>query len=429
MINLSHEIVTLSPKQSNIYVHGFQPYARHRVIVAGRRFGKTYLGMREIKRATMLAAKRNIQVDHEIWYGAPTYKNAKANFWERMKRAIPKSWIAGKPNETELSIRTVAGHKLRVVGLDNYDSLRGAGLFFFLGDEWADCKQKAWETVVSPMLSTAAVQGHSLRIGTPKGFNHFYNDYLMGQPGGEPDYKSWCYTTRQGGQVSEEEIQTRIRQMDPLTFRQEYEATFESYAGQVLYAFKRANNIRLCPVDISKTLHIGMDFNLLPMSATVWQEDGEISSQVAEVILKTSNTDEMSKEIIRRFARNGSVSHITIYPDPAGAQNRTSAQGRTDISILRGYGFKVLAMSSHPLVRDRLATTNARFENAVGLHRAFVDPSCIKSIEAYEKHAYKDGTNDPDKSTGYDHPVDATGYYMFVRFGGNVAKQVKITGY
>lgn len=457
---LPAEVITLTPKQSNIYVYGWQPNARHRVAVCGRRFGKTFLCRREIKRAVQLAAKRGISPDNEIWYGAPTAKQAKRVFWRALKRAIPAHWILGKPNETECSITVKSGHVVRIVGLDNYDDLRGSGLWFFIGDEWADCNPLCWTEVIQPMLATC--QGHSLKIGTPKGFNHFHEDYQKGQPNaidktGEKiaDYKSWAYTTIQGGNVPQSEIETARNSLDARTFRQEWEGSFESYAGQVLYAFRRTYSVKPCPYDANKPVHVGMDFNINPMSATIWQESGpivdgvpQISCQIGEVIIPTSDTDEMSKEIIRRFGFvtpdgqqrfgvsykmvdgvNYAVSHIHIYPDPAGAQNRTSAQGKTDISILRGYGFDVQAMRSHPLVRDRINVTNSRFTNAKGEHRAFVDPTCVTSIMAYERLEYKDGTGDPDKKSGYDHPVDATGYYFYVRYGGTGVTMAKITGY
>lgn len=415
--------IKLSAKQFNIYQWGFQPSARHRVAVCGRRFGKTVLASREIKRAAQLAAKRRIHTDNEIWYGAPTFKQAKRVFWLRMKRAIPRHWLACKPNESECHMALKTGHVLRIVGLDNYNDLRGSGLFFFIGDEWGDCQPECWTEVVSPMLATC--KGHSLRIGTARGFNHLHDDFQKGQPSGEPDYKSWQYTTIEGGNVPPEEIERARRELDPRTFRQEYEASFETYAGQVLYAFKRTTHVRPCPYDEKKPLHIGLDFNVNPMSATVWQEDGETSYQIGEIIIPTSNTDEMCEEIERRYCKPGQgKAHVTIYPDPAGAQNRTSAQGQTDISILRKRGFKVLAMSSHPLVRDRINVTNARFMNADGEIRAFVDPSCKTSIEAYERFSYKEGTSIPDKGN-FDHPVDATGYYMFVRYGGTSAKIIK----
>ncbi len=417
-----YEPITLTPKQSNVFSWGWQAEARHRVAVCGRRFGKTFLCVREIKRAAQLAAKRRVHPDNEIWYGAPTLKQAKRVFWQRLKRGIPAHWIAGKPNETDCNIKLKSGHVIRIVGLDNYDNLRGSGLFFFVGDEWADAKPACWEEVIQPMLSTC--EGHSIRIGTPKGFDHFYDAFQKGQPGaldsdGNPidDYRSWHYTTAQGGNVSDKELAAAKRDKDPLTYEQEYEAGFVSYSGRVIYGFSRPETVKPCLLDPAMPIHIGMDFNVNPMTATVWQEKDDTSYQVGEVVIPTSNTDEMADEIKRRYARGNSLAHITIYPDPAGHQRRTSAQGKTDIGILRERGFSVNAMSSHPLVRDRINVTNARFCNSTGERRAFVDPKCKVSIEAYERHVYKEGTSDPDKDGGFDHPVDATGYYMFNRFG------------
>ncbi|WP_414617647.1 hypothetical protein [Dyadobacter sp. 32] len=84
---------------------------------------------------------------------------------------------------------------------------------FVLIDEWADCPYEAWEEVIRPMLSTCKYWvggilrrgGYALRIGTPRGFNHCYDTYQDGQ-GIEPDHKSWQYSTLDGGNVPEEEV-------------------------------------------------------------------------------------------------------------------------------------------------------------------------------------------------------------------------------
>ncbi|MBO1361787.1 terminase [Acetobacter sacchari] len=409
------ERAQLTNPQWDIYSHGWRPDCRFRVAVCGRRFGKTFLGGEEMRRAVREAVRQNVSPENEIWYGAPTFKQAKRVMWNRLKRSFPEKWLAKRPNESECNLTFKSGHIVRIVGLDNYDNLRGSGLWFFLGDEWADAKEPAWTETVRPMLSTA--HGHALFIGTPKGFNHFRDGYLKGQvgPQHEPGWWSRLYTSLAGGNIPPEEIEAAKRDMDLRQFRQEYEASFETYAGRVIYAFSRAGNVAECAYNRSLDVHIGMDFNINPMSATVWQErDGKLF-QIDEIIIPTSNTDEMSDEIARRYGRLEGMAHIKVYPDPAGAQNRTSAQGRTDIGILRSRGFTVIAMSSHPLVRDRLNKTNAMFEAADGARTAFVSPKCVKSIEAYERQTYKEGTNEPDKSSGYDHIVDATGYYMFGR--------------
>lgn len=193
----SSKPVQLTPKQANIFVWGWQKTARFRDAVCGRRFGKTFLGKAEMRRAARLAMKWGVSIEDEIWYGAPTFKQAKRVFWRRLKQAIPAEWREGKPNETECSITLKTGHIIRIVGLDNYDNLRGSGLFFLLIDEWADCPYEAWEEVLRPMLSTCKYVvngeqrhgGNVLRIGTPKGFNHCYDTFQDGQ-GGEPDQKA-----------------------------------------------------------------------------------------------------------------------------------------------------------------------------------------------------------------------------------------------
>ena len=146
--------VDLTPKQANIFAWGWQPEARFRDAVCGRRFGKTFLGAKEMRRAAKLAVKWRVSTDDEIWYAAPTFKQAKRVFWRRLKKAIPAHWRFGKPNETECCITLRSGHIIRLVGLDSYDNLRGSGLFFALVDEWADCPYEAWEEVLRPMLST-----------------------------------------------------------------------------------------------------------------------------------------------------------------------------------------------------------------------------------------------------------------------------------
>ena len=407
---------------SSVAVRCIQVNSASKLYLCGEGFlptHNTFLMAEEIRRAARLAIRANVGVENEIWYGAPTFTQAKRVMWGRLKRTIPQHWLDGRANETNCSMRLRSGHVIRIVGLDAFENLRGSGLWFFGGDEWADCRPEAWSEVLRPMLSTS--RGHALFIGTPKGFDHFRDAFLLGQPGGDPSYRSFLFTTIDGGNVPADEIVAAQQQLDPRTFRQEYGASFESYAGRVVYAFSRAESVRQSRYDIGRPLHVGMDFNINPMSATVWQEDGEMTRQIAEIILPTSNTDEMAAEITRRYGRSGfdpmkkSVDHITIYPDPAGAQRRSSAAGRTDIGILREAGFRVVAMLSHPTVRDRTNVMNRRFLSADGTRCAFVDPSCVKSIEAYERLVYRDGSNEPDKTLGYDHLVDASGYYLFAQ--------------
>lgn len=431
--------VALTPKQANIYVWGWQQKARFRDAVCGRRFGKTFLGKAEMRRAARLASEWNVSVEDEIWYCAPTFKQAKRVFWRRLKQAIPQSWRALKPNETECSITLKSGHILRIVGLDSYDNLRGSGLFFALVDEWADCPYEAWEEVLRPMLSTCRytvdsveyVGGHALRIGTPKGFNHCYDSYLDGQAGREPDHKSWLYTSVQGGNVPSEEIEAARRKMDPKTFRQEYEASFENYQGVVYYCFDRrashTDETVRPPKDDQPgdALHIGMDFNVSKMAAVVFVVRDGLPRAVDE-FTEVFDTPAMIEKIKGRYGAH----HITVYPDASGQNRKTSNASESDLSLLRKAGFTVVVDSSNPAVKDRINSLNAMLCNTAGQRRLLVNTNkCQKFTLCLERQIYDDH-GEPDKKGGFDHPNDAAGYFIVKRWPivNNQMQRVTIGG-
>lgn len=404
--------VALTPKQANIYCWGWQLSARFRDAVCGRRFGKTFLGKAEMRRAARLAMDWNVSVEDEIWYAAPTFKQAKRVFWRRLKQAIPKAWRAGRPNETECSITLVTGHVIRIVGLDNYDNLRGSGLFFLLVDEWADCPWVAWEEVLRPMLSTCKFWvegvlyegGHVLRIGTPKGFNHCYDTYLEGQ-GRASGCKSWLYTSVQGGNVPEAEIEAARRTMDPRTFRQEYEASFENYQGVIYYCFDRRQNHTDETIKRGEALHIGMDFNVGKMAAIVYViREGE--PRALHEFTEVFDTPAMILKIKEAFEGHS----ITVYPDASGKARKTNNASQSDISLLKAGGFNVTVDDANPAIKDRINSMNAMLCNTYGERRLKVNTKkCPKFTISLERQVY-DEKGEPDKQGDFDHPNDAGGY-------------------
>jgi len=420
-IQSSSQAVTLTPKQANIFAWGWQRSARFRDAVCGRRFGKTFLGKAEMRRAARLAMKWNVSIEDEIWYCAPTQKQAKRVFWRRLKQSIPPHWRASKPNETELSITLVSGHVLRCVGLNNYDDLRGSGLFFVLVDEWADCPYTAWEEVLRPMLSTCRytingttfIGGHALRIGTPKGFNHCYDSWLAGQGNREPDHKSWLYTSVDGGNVPEEELEAARRKMDPRTFRQEYLASFENYQGVVYYCFDRRENHTDDTVQRGDELHIGMDFNVSKMAAVVYVIRDGLPRAVDE-FMNVFDTPAMIREIQKKYGQGGHV--IKIYPDASGAGRSSSNASESDITQLSDAGFDVRANKSNPAVKDRINAVNSMLCNTYGERRLLVNTNtCPIFTKCLERQVYND-KGEPDKKAGFDHANDGGGYpiaYLF----------------
>ena len=385
----------LTPPQSEIFCNP----ARFRNCVAGRRFGKTHLSVTELLKAATSGKNKN------CWYVAPTYGAAKEIAWDMLVHTIPEEYIV-KSNESALTLKLINGSVISLKGAEKPNNLRGRALDFVVLDEFADMRPEAWYEVIRPSLSDR--QGSALFIGTPKGRNHFYDLWASGMNGAD-GWASFQYTTLDGGNVPESEVEAARIDLDERTFNQEYCAEFVTYSGLIYYAFSRELSVADCSDE--GTLHIGMDFNLDPMSAVISVRKGEMLYAVDEIVMYGSNTDEMVAEIKDRYPNR----HIIVYPDPASRQRKTSAGGRTDLSILQNAGFAVKAKKSHALVRDRINAVNSRLLSSNGERKLFVSPKCKQTIKSLERQTYKEGTSIPNKD-GFDHMNDALGYlveYLF----------------
>jgi hypothetical protein len=253
-------------------------------------------------------------------------------------------------------------------------------------------------------------QGSALFIGTPKSKNNpLYDLFQFAKNPLNTDWAAFQYTTLEGGFVSESEIEAARQDMSEKQFKQEFLASFETDESQVAWAFNRDTHSVDLPAEIdTRTLFIGVDFNVSPICATIAVQNGQTLTIIDEIQMYSSNTDELAEEIVNRYPR----SKIFVYPDPAGSQRKTSANGMTDHKILENRGFVVKAPRKHDPVRDRINATNARLRNAAGEINLYIGRSCKKTIESLEKHSFKVGTSIPDKDSGYDHMFDALSYMV-----------------
>jgi hypothetical protein len=134
---------------------------------------------------------------------------------------------------------------------------------------------------------------------------------------------------------------------------------------------------------------------------------------IDEITIYNSNTNEMVDEIRNRYPANP----INFYPDPAGTQRKSSANGNTDIKILENAGFRVFYHRAHPLVKDRINAANSLFHQRTdNTTRFHIDPKCKYTIKSLRGFCFKEGTQVPDKDSGLDHHFDALTYcieYLF----------------
>lgn len=232
---------------------------RFSVLVCHRRFGKTVLAVNEI----IDRALRCTLPSPRYAYVAPTYKQAKLIAWDYLKQycgSIPGVNF----NEAELRCDLPNGAKIRLLGADSPDSVRGIYLDGVVFDEVAMMPQKIWSEVVRPLLEDR--QGWAIFIGTPRGHNFFYELYELSR--NKSDWYSASFRASETGIFTQEQMES-IRQdgMSEDEFAQEFECSFEAaivgaYYGKLMSQCEAEGRITNVPYDSSISVHTYWDLGL-----------------------------------------------------------------------------------------------------------------------------------------------------------------------
>ena len=199
----------------------FKSEARFKVISAGRRFGKSRLA------AWVLLIKALQSKSKDVFYVGPTFQQSKDIMWGMLKELGRDVIKAAHENTAVLTL--INDRKIYLKGSDRPDTLRGVGLAYVVLDEYASMKQEVWEMILRPTL--ADVKGGAMFIGTPAGKNHFYKLFLEAQE--DDDWEAFQFNSTDNPLLDPKEIATAKSSMSTQAFRQEFEATFETFSGGI----------------------------------------------------------------------------------------------------------------------------------------------------------------------------------------------------
>lgn len=225
----------LHPKQLEIV----RSPARFKVVAAGRRFGKSELGVS----LGLFGDGHRLEgaaSGSRVWWIGPDYPRAVVgwNLAKRFTQSIPPSLV--KVSEADKKMEFVTGGFFQVKSGYDPDSLRGEGLDYVIPDENAFGKEEAWTEGLRPALADR--RGGALFISTPKGFNHFHTLYEKGMREDDSEWQSFHFTSYDNPHVPDEEIDAAREDYENAgqehVFRQEFLAQFLEGAG--LPVFSRA---------------------------------------------------------------------------------------------------------------------------------------------------------------------------------------------
>ena len=196
--------------------------ARFKVVVAGRRWRKTSLGV--------LICLESAIHGGRVWWVGPDYGRA-AEGWRMLKTLAGQMPPALRLDirESERMIRLRGRGEVQVRSADDPNSLRGAGLDGVVLDETAYCEPEAWYEALRPALSDR--EGWAMFPSTPNGSNWFEELYLKAQS--EPGWAGWQFPSWTNPFLKPDEIAKARLDLPDAVFRQEYGAEFVAFAGQV----------------------------------------------------------------------------------------------------------------------------------------------------------------------------------------------------
>ena len=391
--------------------------AQVKVVFSGRRFGKTRL---------MLTAgiEECLQKPGaKVIYLAPSRKQAKDIAWADLKTMVPDSWLE-RIYESQLALHFRNGSKLILAGADYADGLRGQAANLILCDEFAYVSdlQEMWEGALLPMLGTT--KGRVVFCSTPAGGGNFASE-LWERASNTPGWERWSFKSTDGGWIDESFVEEARATMDPLLWRQEFEASIESLLGAVYPDFGKANigAVRFNP---QEQLLFGVDFNRTPFCGCIMQVQGDTLAVLKEYVLVDADTEQMAMEVRRDFPNY----EILACPDPTGRRLQTSsAMGLSDHAILKQYSFQVKAPKAPWSIRDKVSATRLMIKDANGHRRLKVDPRCKRVIRSLSNLEYKAGASVPDSTSDHAHMADAIGYACIAMAKGLLPWRIGTTGF
>lgn len=214
------ELPSLHPAQKKVA----ESDARWKILCAGRRFGKTRLGV-QLCIQTALAGGR-------AWWVAPTFSIARVG-WRALESAamsFPKE-IEPKISIANMEVLFPNGGFIACKSADNPQRLRGEGLDFIVIDEAAFVKPEVWQEVLRPTLTER--KGSALFISTPLGIGNWFYD-LWETAGEMESWERFRFTTLDNPAIDPEELEAAKTEVGSIVYAQEYMAEFVE-AGQGLF--------------------------------------------------------------------------------------------------------------------------------------------------------------------------------------------------
>lgn len=292
---------------------------------------------------------------------APSFTDYKKDLLPMIEEILEKNRIKYQHHKTEHWFRFPwTKGKLYVATAEK--KLRGPNWSYAAINEVTLIPLERYREVVGRVRVKGAKAPQVASCGTPEGIASEYYSIFIEKP-------------LDGLRVVYGSTLDNLENLDP-TYVERLSASFDSkmldaylkglwvnMAGnRFYYAYDPArNDDSTNAYDSDQLVHCSIDFNVDPMTATLWHFDGHTARAFDQVELSGGEGFDTARLADALIARGFTGRNTIVYPDPAG--NARTTKGMPDVEILKRKGFnEVRVKLAAPRLRERQLNVNNLLE-------------------------------------------------------------------
>ena len=372
------------------------PKYRFVCAAVSRRQGKTYI-------ANIIGQLVSLVPNSNILIMSPNYALSQISF--DLQRTLIKHFDleVTKDNAKDKVIEMSNGSTIRMGSVNQVDSCVGRSYDLIIFDEAALADGKdAFNVALRPTLDKP--NSKAIFISTPRGKNNWFSEFFW--RGFSDEFSEWASiraTYKDNPRMSESDIQEARKSMSEAEFKQEYEADFNTYEGQIWQfdheeCIFNGSELDTKEMDVFAGLDVGYrDPTAFCVIGYDW--DTEKYYLLDEYLDAEQTTEKHAKEI-QKLIQKWDIDYI--YIDSAAQQTRFDFAQNYDISTI----------NAKKSLLDGIAHVAAIVDN----NNLFIEQVCKESLSALDQYQWDANPNlarEKPKHNYASHMADALRYALY----------------
>ena len=400
------DLLNITPLPSQIAIINAINNPKYRFVSAAvsRRQGKTYI-------ANIIGQLVSLVPGSNILIMSPNYSLSQISF--DLQRNLIKHFDleVTKDNAKDKVIEISNGSTVRMGSINQVDSCVGRSYDLIIFDEAALADGKdAFNVALRPTLDKD--NSKAIFISTPRGRNNWFSEFFY--RGFSDEFPEWCSiraTYKDNPRMSETDIAEARKSMSEAEFRQEYEADFNTYEGQIWkFNFetqvKDFSQLDTSKMDVFAGLDVGYkDPTAMCVIAYDWDKE---QYYLVDEYFDAERTTEQHAAQIQSLIDRWDIDYI--YIDSAAQQTRYDFAQNYDISTI----------NAKKSVLDGIGHVSGIIDNDT----LFVDQEAKESLSCLDAYQWDPNPNlmkEKPKHNMASHMADALRYALYSFQTSNVS--------